>query len=110
MMFDAEKAGISRDWFVDAVVAEGVPIYKGYTKPLYFQTLYQERNHGVLKTRIDIDYGPGLCPNAEHLHFNRLFFMMVLRPMMDEELFQQIKNAFGKVINRVHRPDPTLTF
>ena len=35
MMFDKERAGVSRDWFVDAIMAEGVPVYKGYVKPLY---------------------------------------------------------------------------
>ena len=109
MMFDAAKAGVSRDWFVDAVMAEGIPVYKGYVKPLYHQTLYQKRNHHVLKMRSDIDYSIGLCPNAEDLHFSRLFSMMILRPKMSEELFSQIKEAFGKVIDRVHRPDPDLT-
>lgn len=102
MLFDANKAGISRDVFVDAVAAEGVHLFKGYVKPLYMQDLYQNRNHYVLKHfRKDVDYSPGLCPSAEDLYQNKLFFMMALRPHVGPELLQQIQMAFGKVIDNV---------
>ena len=103
MFFDEKKAGVSRDSFCKALTAEGVPIFQGYVKPLYHQSIYQNRNHYVLKQRTDIDYTPGLCPAAEELHYNRLFFTMVLRPMMSDELFEQVKNAFKKVID--HRSE-----
>lgn len=102
MLFDAEKAGVSRDVFAGAVAAEGIHLFKGYVKPLYLQDLYQNRNHFVLRVaRKDVDYSPGLCPNAEKLYKEKLFFTMALRPHLSPELFDQIKTAFGKVIDNI---------
>lgn len=103
MLFDSAKAGVTRDAFADAVIAEGVPLFKGYAKPLYMQDLYQNRNHFVLRQRTDIDYSPGICPNAEKLHFEKLFFTMHLRAPMQtsDEIFIQIKQAFKKVFDNL---------
>jgi perosamine synthetase len=101
MFFDAEKAGVSRDQFADAVTAEGVPLFKGYVKPLYLQSLYQNRSHHVLRQRFDVNYQKGICPNAEKLHEKRLFFTMILRPTMIPALFNQVLTAFDKVIDNL---------
>lgn len=105
MLFDSEKAGVDRNTFADAVTAEGVPLFKGYVKPLYLQDLYQNRNHIVLRQRTDINYSKGICPNAEKLHEEKLFFTMHLRPPMPwgehQILFDQIKQSFKKVIDNL---------
>jgi len=101
MLFDKERAGVDRDQFCDAVIAEGVPLFKGYVKPLYLQTLYQQRQHLALLERTDISYDKGLCPVAEELHEKRLFFTMVLRPPMGDELLEQVINAFKKVVDNL---------
>lgn len=101
MLFNADKAGVSRDTFVKAVAAEGVPLFQGYVKPLYLQDLYQDRNHYVLQIRSDIDYSKGICPNAEMLHYEKVFFMMSLRPWLNQSLIDQIFEAFDKVISNI---------
>lgn len=102
MLFNADKAGIPRDTFADAVTAEGLNVFKGYVKPLYMQDLYQNRNHHALRElRPDVSYSPGICPNAEKLYKDKLFFIMSLRPIMNDDLFGQIKGAFSKVIDNI---------
>jgi dTDP-4-amino-4,6-dideoxygalactose transaminase len=103
MLFNQEKAGIHRDKFADAIAAEGVPIFKGCTRPLYMQTLYQEKNHHALRWRTDIDYHKGLCPNTEELYENKVFYMMSLRPPMtlDSPIYQQIKDTVKKVVDNL---------
>ena len=41
--YDARKTGISRDQFVKALNAEGIPMTAGYVEPIYLQPLYQQR-------------------------------------------------------------------
>ena len=58
--FDAAEFGISREEFLRALVAEGVPAIGGYAHPLYRNPLFE--NPGV-----DADYSQyaELCPNSE---------------------------------------------
>lgn len=100
MLFDNQKAGVSRAKFAAALKAEGVNIMEGYIKPLYKQSLYQNRAHLALQN-INIDYSDGICPNAEDLHYNKFMMMMDLRPPMGDDLLGQIKEAFSKVIDNV---------
>lgn len=100
MFFDSKRAGVHRDVFCDALIAEGVPIFKGYVKPLYLQTLYQSRQHTALSFAKP-KYEKGSCPTAEKLWKDDLFFMMCLRPPMGDDLFEQIISAYKKVIDNI---------
>jgi len=40
--YDEAKIRISRDLFVKALNAEGIPFSAGYVKPLYFAPIYHE--------------------------------------------------------------------
>ena len=69
-----EEFGLSRDWFVRAVNAEGIPAWVWLRGgPLYmYDALRLQRTFGTSHHPFDcacasrrIDYGPGLCPNAE---------------------------------------------
>jgi len=50
--YDGRKTGASRDRFVKALNAEGIPMTQGYVEPIYLQPLYQQRTV----------YGTGGCP------------------------------------------------
>ncbi len=56
----AEEFGVSRDDFLAALAAEGIPSSGGYAHPLY-------RNPLFLDAALAGEFGryPGLCPNAE---------------------------------------------
>jgi len=72
---DPAALGVSRDDFVAAVAAEGVPVSAGYIgKMVYEYTVLTEHNayagcaypwDGVYGR--DVAYGPGLCPIAEEV-------------------------------------------
>ena len=58
--FDAGEFGLTREQFLSALAAEGIPATGGYPYPLY-------RNPMFLDRALASDYTvyPGLCPNAE---------------------------------------------
>ncbi|UVI31990.1 DegT/DnrJ/EryC1/StrS family aminotransferase [Paenibacillus spongiae] len=63
---DEERFGINRDLLLEALYAEGVPLFGGYG-PLYKNPLFTEKNFGVNgyiegKT---VDYQSAYCPNVE---------------------------------------------
>ena len=69
-----EVEGISRQTYVKAVAAEGVPIGSGYVNvPIHLRPRHQDRQYFYGKScpwsckhaRRDVTYQPGDCPNAE---------------------------------------------
>lgn len=58
--FDAETFGISREQFVAALAAEGIPCSTGYSFPLYRNPMFIEGESAQIYSR----YGE-LCPNSE---------------------------------------------
>jgi dTDP-4-amino-4,6-dideoxygalactose transaminase len=113
--YQEEIAGIPRDRFIQAVIAElpptelregeGVLIGCGYVKPLYLQSLFQKQiaygskgcpfgppwyNHAV-------NYSKGLCPVTERLHEKELFTHEMMRPPMTREDLDDVVKAFWKV-------------
>jgi len=101
MLFDENKAGISRERFIEMLTAEGIKIYGGYVRPLYLQNLYQHRTHHILANNRYVDYSKGICPNAENLHYKKFMAMFDLRPYMAHSLLQEIKVGFQKVIDYI---------
>ena len=64
--------GLSRDRFVEALRAEGIPISPGYPHPLYRNPLFERKGDGPRYCPVscpfygrDVDYGLVECPNAE---------------------------------------------
>ena len=43
LLYDERKVGISRDVFIKAIQAEGIPLSGGYRKPIYLDLLYQKK-------------------------------------------------------------------
>jgi dTDP-4-amino-4,6-dideoxygalactose transaminase len=58
--FDARQFELSREDFLSALAAEGIPASSGYAHPLYRNPLFQDPG-------LPVDYSacPELCPNAE---------------------------------------------
>jgi dTDP-4-amino-4,6-dideoxygalactose transaminase len=121
ILFDETKAnGLSRNRYVDAVKAElppcklreteGVLIFSGYTKPLYWQSIYQNLtglgakqypfNNPELKRKPN--YQKGLCPIVEKLHLKTLFFHELMRPGMTHADLDDVAQAFIKVAESIH--------
>ena len=67
-----EWPGVSRDRFLEALEAEGIPCSAGYTTPLYKNPLFQRRGEGPDYCPVScpyhgrpVDYSRVVCPNAE---------------------------------------------
>ena len=111
--FDAERAGIDRDTFINAVRAElpcfsgrepeGVKLSGGYVRPLYWQPLYQQQiAHGSKGFPFSlnpkaVDYRRGLCPVAERMHLHELFLHELMLPCLKRQDLDDIAAAFAKV-------------
>lgn len=97
--------GIDRETFVNAVNAEGIQFYKGYTKPLYLQPVYQRRllfKHGYPFSAIEnkesrLNYEYGICPIAEQLHFKEMVLSEHIRLPHSSSDIAQIIEAVIKV-------------
>jgi perosamine synthetase len=113
-LFNEKKAGISRKKYLDAVRAElevvegreneGVPIYEGYSKPLYLLPLFQKRQ--VYKDvgfafKNNISYSKGICPVVEKLYEKELFFHDFTRSPLNEKDIEDVINAYIKVSENI---------
>jgi len=112
--FIEQKAGISRERFINAVKEElmpvekrekeGVPIYVGYVRPLYLLPIFQEKmayNKKEFAFKDTINYQKGLCPNVETLHYKELFSHDLTRSPLTTVDVQDVINAYIKVANNI---------
>jgi perosamine synthetase len=76
--------GDKRDWFVEAMQAEGVPLRRGYVRPLYHLPAFEQYRSE--------------CPVAEHAHKTiALYENCAYTPTASQ--LRQFKTAFEKVID-----------
>ncbi len=113
--FDAAVAGVSRNQFVEAVKAElspsllrereGVNMGCGYVKPIYLEPIYQNLiGYGDKGCPFkcpwykgELNYGKGLCPITERMHYDELFTHELMRPPMTRQDLDDVVAAFVKV-------------
>lgn len=84
---EKEKLGISRQALVAALNAEGIPMGEGGYYPLYLQPMYQKKiAFGSKGNPFKNDYPKGLCPVAEKMWFDDLFYFSSQNwvPTLDE--------------------------
>jgi len=74
LSYEPWKVGVSKDRFVKALAAEGIPITEGYVTPLYENPIFQDREARGRTCAFScshvgrrVEYPKGLCPNAERL-------------------------------------------
>lgn len=109
--FDETSAGVDRDVFIKAVRAElphhelreteGTKLGAGYVKPLYLLPMFQKRvaygSNGYPFTQSSVQYGKGLCPVTERMHYKELFSHEFILPSMQKQDIDDVVNAFQKV-------------
>jgi len=111
--FEADKVGVFRDVFIEAVKAElpvmtlredeGVLIGCGYVRPLYLQPLYQEKiafgknGYPFVLANPSVSYHQGLCEVVEQMHFCDLFTLDLCHGFMTTKDLDDIIRAFKKV-------------
>ena len=112
--FDENIAGISRDTYIKAVIAElmpvkgrekeGVPIGQGYVKPLYLLSIFENKlayNKKGFAFKDTITYKKGLCPNVEDLHNKELFSHDFTRSPLTMDDVNDIIKAYVKVASNI---------
>jgi dTDP-4-amino-4,6-dideoxygalactose transaminase len=110
LLYDESETGVSRNDFVAAVKAEGVPVWGGYIEPLYMLPVFREAQSGnddagpgwlrtLRRNRRQI-YVRGLCPNAESLHAAMINHDLHRPPNTLEDM-ADIVAAFRKVSRHI---------
>lgn len=90
MLFNSEKAGLSRDVFLEALQAEGAPV-ANYVSPLYRLPLYKNRfgkeNY----------YLPENFPVVEKIWSEQMIVTSICRPPLTKLHIDKLINAIDKV-------------
>jgi perosamine synthetase len=105
----SEDLHVLRETFCQALMAEGIPIEQGYVKPLYLQSMYQQRKGRVQTPSEDIcglcgskknhvcKFNKGICPVVEDMHFSKLFLGDFCHDPLTTNDMDDIANAFYKI-------------
>lgn len=100
---DSEVLGVSRERFIAALQAEGVPCSAGYTNPLYKMPLFENAGNGPNYCPVscpyygkEIDYTSVCCPTCEQVCEDTIWiFHSVL--LADKSAIRDIAAAVQKV-------------
>jgi len=107
--FDEEAVGVSRNNFVKALLAEGIPFGAGYVRPIYLDPLYQKRiafgKEGYpFKSDIyqgQVNYAKGICPIAERMHEKELMLTGICRYPHSKRDIDDVIRAFKKIYENI---------
>jgi dTDP-4-amino-4,6-dideoxygalactose transaminase len=107
--YDSEITGIAREKFIDALVAEGIPAFSGYTFPAYRNPMFINKNfiNGSFplgtKYHEDIDYASfsEKCRVTENACKNEAVWLPQNIFLGDENDLNDIVEAIYKVLNNL---------
>jgi len=101
LRLEPEVVGTSRDAFIKALVAEGIPTIPGYVIPLYKQVIFQEMAIGPYTacrdTHPDLDYSRVSCPNCETICYEQGVWFEQRMMLGTRQDIDDIAAAFEKV-------------
>lgn len=108
--YDQESVGMPRDRFIDALVAEGIPAFSGYTFPLYRNPMFIEKRfiNGSFplgtEYHDDIDYMSFAerCPVSEKACESEAVWLPQNCFLGPEKDMDDVADAISKVICSVH--------
>jgi dTDP-4-amino-4,6-dideoxygalactose transaminase len=107
--FDEEKIGVSRNIFVKALQAEGIPFGSGYVKPIYLEPIYQKKIAYGRKGcpfscafyKGEPNYKKGLCPVSERMYQKELILTGICRYPHTKEDIKDVIRAFEKLLDNI---------
>lgn len=108
--FNEEVLGVSRDIFVKAINAEGIPFGSGYVRPIYLDPMYQKNkaygyNGCPFKCAFYKGkpvYKKGICPIAERMHERELMVTGICRYPHEKKDIDDAVKAFRKVLGQLY--------
>lgn len=106
-ILDENKSGISRDLLVKALNCEGIPVGTGGYMPIYLQAMFQRKiafgKNGLPfisnEYNKEIDYDRGICPVAEEMWFEKLFYIKVQNYIFSSRQIRKMNNALNKIMD-----------
>lgn len=112
--FNASTAGISRERFVSALNAEGIPMSMGYVEPIYLEPVYQQRiafgKDGFPFTyqgyKGQVNYERGICPVTERMHYEELIHTNICHANIKQRDLEDVVGAFFKVFENLDELRP----
>lgn len=107
--YNTATVGVSRETFVRALNAEGMPMECGYTQPLYLEPVYQKRiafgKNGYPFTyegyKGTVSYLKGICPITERMYFSELMATNICHAGINQTDLDDMIHAFGKVFDNI---------
>jgi len=110
MLFSEALATVSREAFVAAVNAEGIPLRSGYVPPLYLEPFYQKKiaigSRGFpfkgSHYKGEAHYHKGLCPIAEDLFEKKSIINAYVFPPLKATDMQDIIDGMTKVADNLN--------
>ncbi|HEX3720870.1 MAG TPA: DegT/DnrJ/EryC1/StrS family aminotransferase [Verrucomicrobiae bacterium] len=100
---DETQLGISRDRFIEALNAEGVPATKGWHRPLYGNRVFQDAHkgppHGITAPLAakNVNYTNVKCPNCEAVCRDAVWIPQNVL-LADENAIRSIAEAIKKIV------------
>ncbi len=112
LRFDTEVVGCSREGFVNALKAEGVPVAQGYVAPLYRLPVFQQKiaigSNGYPFNLSSVKYFDGMCPVTERLHAREIIQYQPVSWNPSDAQIDQMVHAFHKVHKNASKIDQGL--
>ena len=109
--YDQSRVGVERSKVLDAVRAEGIPLYRfagGYMRPMYYEPIFKEKkvfSKGYPFTLPDCgeipDYGPGQCPVVEKLYREEMVVFNINYPPLTVDDMKDVADAFEKIFSNL---------
>jgi len=107
--FKEDVVGVTRNTFVNALKAEGIPFGAGYVRPIYLEPMYQRKTaYGVNGCPFtcgyyggNADYSKGICPVCEKMHEEELMLTGVCKYPHTEEDINDVVKAFEKIFKNI---------
>jgi len=107
--YDGTETGIHRDRFIKALNAEGIPMTGGYTEPIYFEPLYQQRiafgkdgfpfTYSGYKGKVDYQFG--ICPVCEQMYYHELMITDICHANIIRDDLNDMLTAIDKVCTHI---------
>ncbi|MFH1777830.1 MAG: DegT/DnrJ/EryC1/StrS family aminotransferase [Candidatus Omnitrophota bacterium] len=103
--FAAQTFGISRDVFVRALEAEGIPFSAAYVRPIYLEPIYQKKiaygdkgcPFSCAYYKGTVNYAKGDCPVCERMYEKELVLGAVCRYPHTKEDMDDVVAAIEKI-------------
>lgn len=115
LKYNEDKAGVTRERFVEALQAElmpielreaeGVKLSLGYMQPLYHQPIFRQKTaygNTTYPFSETIDYKEGCCPICEKVCYSETVFHELMRPFMSKDDLDDVLDAFYKVAENLN--------